>query len=144
MAIDRQTAITVGQEIDLAVEEVLARFGLKRQPHRVQYGSTMTYKVEITRPHVNDKGVDEGSPVAQEWLLLGNYEIRKQFGYDGEPPFTAKDALGAEFYYNGRRFRLDGMNSRARKYPLVATALDDGRQFKFTHHVLAKLEGVGK
>ena len=133
-------ARTVGAEINAAVAEVLARHGLKAGPHRVMYGDTLTYKVEISRPEIDENGFDRGSPHAREWLTLGGYEIRQAFGYDTEPPFTAEQALGCEFTSGGRRFRLTGMNSKARKFPLLGEEIGTGRTYKFQPGVLRTLK----
>lgn len=142
----RFTAVDVrviGQEIDDAIEAVLEKHGLRAAPHRITYGPTLTYKVEISKVDLDENGFDRGSPAAIEWLTLGNYKICSVFnawGTDNPAPFTAEQALGCEFTSQGRRFRLVGMNQKARKYPLLGEEIGTGKRYKFQPGVLRTLK----
>ncbi len=41
------------------------------------------------------------------------------------------DDLGKEFVSNGEKFRITGLNLRAKRYPVLAERVRDGKKYKF-------------
>lgn len=141
MTVDRGTAIAVTNEIDELIAAVFEKHGLRCEPSKTKYGHDYVFTVTATRVLLDENGIDRGTPHASAWLTLGEYEIRKLYGYDKDMPFTPGQALGVVFESRGQRFRFEGMNPRGRTYPLVAAEVVTGKRYKFP---LAALRNIGR
>jgi hypothetical protein len=57
--------------------------------------------------------------------------IAADFGRHAESFGLEASDLGREFMSNGQMFRIDGLNTRATKMPIAASAVKSGRSYKF-------------
>ncbi len=79
-------------------------------------GSLATIKFEMLAP--NASGEIE-SPEAKDFKRYA-----KQYGFEPED-------LGSEFTHRGEKFRITGLKTRRRRFPISAERIKDGRGFKF-------------
>ena len=113
-------AVELTAELKDAMQLVLEKHGLKLANYHTTYGNIYRLKVELSKPNVNDDGFDEGTREARDY--------RDMAGYYRLPV----EALFTEFSSSGRRWRLMGLNPKARKYPVVAVDTRDGKEYKLT------------
>jgi hypothetical protein len=106
-----QTCREVAHDLEVALADFAAERGLtikigggKYDPSRGEFSP----KVTLTMPEKAQ------GRVASDLRLLG---IEAEYG--------------TEFTSNGRRFKITGVNFKARKFPVTADAVDDGRGYKF-------------
>lgn len=105
---NKQEAISTREAIVAALEPVLAERGLQLQPSTIRFdttGFTMPLKVvdvnaEIPAWHLDSVGLPAGT----------------------KP--------GVEFVMGGKRYRFDGVAINRPKYPISATELGNGKQYK--------------
>lgn len=142
--ITRQQAVAISRDIDEALKTVSAKHGITFSSSRSKYGSEYSYTVKGSIPVLDETGFDRGTPEAQAWLALGDWEIKQAFNYPETLPFTPDQALGVEFSYGGKHYTFLGMTPRARKYPLLAKGTD-GKTWKFGVNILRSVnEAIGE
>lgn len=90
----------------LHVDATSARYG----------GTSFTLKFEFA------KVGEDGEALTKE---------RKAWALHAPANGLPEDAVGTEFEANGDTFRITGWNTRAKKYPVQAERVSDGRGFKF-------------
>jgi len=116
----KNEAVALTAELKDAMQLLLEKHGLKLANHHTTYGNVYRLKIEVSKPNVNDDGFDEGTREARDY--------RDMAGYYRLPV----EALFTEFSSSGRRWRLMGLNPKARKYPVVAVDIRDGKEYKLT------------
>lgn len=88
--------------------------------------SSVTFKIEMSE--VAEDGTVE-SPAVMAFRALA--------GVHGLSP----DDLGREFDHNGRRFKVVGLNPKAKRYPVNCEQVGTGKAYKFSattvRHLLA-------
>jgi hypothetical protein len=111
MPIDRQTAQTLGREIEEALREIAERHSLTVE---LRGG---TYDASTFRPRVEFK---TSTADQDEFTRYANH-------YDLDP-----GDFGREFVSQGRTFRISGIAPRSPKRPILCDEVATGRMFKFT------------
>jgi hypothetical protein len=135
MTISKSDVRIIGTEIDAAIDEVLARHGMERKPHRITYSGTgLTYKVECSIVTLSESGVNLSSPEAQGWMVMASMR-----GFADRE--AAQAALGATFTSQGRTFVFLGYKTRSPKRPVVARCQQDGKEYIFPEGVVRMLPG---
>jgi hypothetical protein len=113
--IDRQFLQTVRPELETALADVAARYGVKISLGNCTFSSgAATFKLNIA---TKTESGDVMTPDA-EMFKLSAY----QFGLKPENLF-------AEFTYGGERYKLTGLKPRSR-FPIIAQRLSNGKSFK--------------
>jgi hypothetical protein len=97
---------TFAKEKGMAIKVGSARF----------LDNNITYKMEVSGQN------DQGEIVSKEVEDFGRYCIR----YGLKP-----DDLNKTFVSRGEEFQITGLKPRNHKYPILATRLKDGKQYKF-------------
>ena len=111
-------AVALTAELKDALQLVLEKHGLKVAKLHTTYGEIYRFKLELSKPNVNADGFDEGTQEARNYTDMADFYR------------LPVDALFTEFFAHGRRWRLMGLNPKARKYPVVAVDLNDGKSYK--------------
>lgn len=127
--ISRSKAKAVTADIELAIQTVLEAHGLTQEKVSTKYGSNYEVRVVANFAVLNDKGVNIRSEYAQEFLVFAQYNPL----FDG---VDAKDVLGTRYFFQGQEYIFEGWNSRAPRFPVVATRVHDGAKYKQTDGVL--------
>lgn len=110
------------------LEQQLKGFeGLHVQLGSARFTSTsVTFKVELSE--VGKDGTAETPEVAAFRSMAELHGLNK-------------DDLGREFEHNGRRFKVVGLNTKAKRYPVLCEHQGTGRTYKFgattVRHLLA-------
>lgn len=108
--IDRAKARAIQDELAEAVRPILEAHGLKVAKGRA------SYDVGMFRFTVEAHSTGDNDPKVVDW---GRYA--EGFG-------LPKGALGREMTYGSKRFRIVGLLPSRRRFPVVATRLDDGKE----------------
>ena len=74
------------------------------------------YTVEVS-PVVNGRTISKEAIEFQTYCQLYGLE---------------KSDMGKTFFNNGETFKITGLSSRSRKFPIFAERIKDGKEFKFT------------
>lgn len=107
---DRATARQISEAAEAALRDVAERFGVTVKARGGNFTTTtFTAKFEFAA---------EGA---------GEQDFERDCRMVGMVP----DHFGAEFEVNGSIYKVSGLNLRAKKYPVIATKLSDGRSYKF-------------
>jgi hypothetical protein len=118
---DKQRAIQISAEIEKilqAAQDSLLELGISVKVGRMTYReSTATLKLEIGEVREN------GEATTKEAEAFRVYCYR----YGLEP-----EDRGNEIIERGQRFRLEGINPKAKKFPFIARNLDDGKLYRFS------------
>lgn len=63
----------------------------------------------------------------------GTFETKERRDFKANAGFIGlrADDLDATFEARGKKYKIDGYKPRASKYPIMATRIADGKQFKF-------------
>lgn len=121
----RQGHQTVSAEIQRELKDLGDRLGLKFDVGGGQIGATdLVIKVTASS---NDASIVEDQK-RRELEIYG-----RAYGLKGED-------YGAEFTSQGHRYRLVGVKPSRPKFPISAERIRDGRCYKFTTSVVAKIE----
>lgn len=112
---DRNATKLIAAEADKALQAVAEQFGLNFTPGSFRFDPTGgTLKGTFTFA-LESAGADG---------------FARDLSYLYGTTVTAED-FGAEFTSGGKKFRLDGINLRAPKFPFQATEIATGKKFKF-------------
>lgn len=93
-------------------------------------------KLELGNARYDDSKIKFGFEI----MLAGADPKREAFEMYCEMHGLTPEDFGKVFEANGRRFKLSGYSPRSSKYPFLATALDDGREYKFTESIVRRLQ----
>ena len=108
--VDRATCQRLGAEIEAAIDPILERHGFKRGKTSRAYGEYFQIKVQATP-------VGADTPEASNWKQLASLY--------GLP----EDALGKEISLGGQTMKIVGLNTRARRTPVMLEA-SNGKSYK--------------
>lgn len=108
---DRALANKINDAALQALQAVADEFGVKLDRKGGSYSSTSL----ITKFEFADEGADQAEFDALCHVV-------------GLTP----EHFGKEFVSQGKRFVVTGINLRARKYPVTADCISDGKSYKFT------------
>lgn len=107
----------IGKDVEKALESVATKYGISIKKGSGSYSdNNFTLKIEMATLS------ESGEVQSKEMSNFKSYA--KVLG------MSEKD-LGKEFKVNGKTFVLSGYLPRSRKYPLLATNKQDGKQYKF-------------
>jgi len=113
---DRNATKLLAAETDKALKAVAEQFGLTYVPGSFRYDPTV------------------GNLKGSFTLAIAGAEAAK-FARDLNSLYgttvTAED-FGAEFMSRGQKFRLDGVNLRAPKFPFMGTEIATNKKFRFS------------
>jgi hypothetical protein len=117
--IDKTAAKQLISECKAALQGVVDTHDLELQAKTARYtGTQMTFRF-ILRTKTTD---DDGNQITPEATAFKT----KAWVYGLKPT-----DLGKEFISNGKTFKITGLISRRKKYPIQATCVETGRGFKF-------------
>lgn len=111
-------ADTLRRELDAALAPIAERYGVQLVLGRMtceRDGSGLSVKLTASR-------IVDGVTMTPEANAFK--QLADAYGMD-------PDWLGAEFDWRGERYRVTGLNTRARKMPIVAERVRDGAGYKF-------------
>jgi hypothetical protein len=131
--ISRSLAAQITADIELAVQSVLAAHGLQQEKVNTKYGDVYEFRITANIPTLNEQGVNVASESAQAWVLEARYN---PLCADIDDPAAV---LGTRFSSGGHEWVFDGWNSRARRFPIVATRVADGKKYKIGEGVLSTI-----
>jgi len=116
----RQAVKLISDELDKALEGIREQYGLRElQVESVHFfPDSMTMKIKGTAVPGKDSYVTDYREAEQRFFLQHN-----------ELPETM---MAMEFLWGGRLFKVDRIETRNPKYPILATCLDDGKTYKFS------------
>lgn len=115
---DKAKVDAVHAALMAAVKSIEVAQGVKLQGGRMTYGRDGSFTFKISGGVV---GAD-GKAVTREREAF--IQLAQMYG------FKPTD-LGAKFRSNGRTFAIDGLRTRARTKPVLATCEQDGKQYIF-------------
>lgn len=128
MKITRAVLGMITADIDVAMARVAAEYeGLKITRGSTRYNSleaTLRLKLQV----VNSEGESESE--------------RRDFDTLARSYGLLPEDLGAVFRFNGKQYRLTGINPRARKYPIKGERVSDKKKFKFPKSVTRYIRTV--
>ena len=123
--IGKAEAVLLGNEIMAAVNEIVAKYGLKAKRGSGRYGDG-EYKLNsivVFKP--SESGVN--MIPSKENALMVNWNMKRgQYGMN--------DVNVGDVFQNakGENIKLIGWDSKKRKYPVIYQNLDNGGQYKTT------------
>jgi len=127
---NRQKAGEVATDMEAAIQEVLTKHGLILEKRTGRYGSsigTLSVKFDFSEVTSSDDGTEIPSSFRSK---CARYGLREEH-------------YGAEFVsFSGERYRIAGINSRARKYPISCKRVRDEKGFKFSAQDVQRYLGV--
>lgn len=126
--ITKKDCQTIRDALNTALEAVGKDLGLSLDVGRMSYTST-SVSIKLTAAVIAADGVvmTEEARNVKEWAF-----------HHG----CGEDALGKTFMQRGRTFRITGYKPRSPKWPWLATAVDDGRSYKFQDSAVKRALGV--
>ena len=126
---DREKAKLMRAYLEASMTGFEEHFNIHVNIGNISYNAAGHAKITLHVADVNKDGT-VSSKIAEDFrLFCGRYDL-------------TPDLIGKEFSSRGQPFRLDGLNTRARKYPFVATRLSDGQSFKFPAYTIKTAFGV--
>jgi hypothetical protein len=117
--IGKTAAQTLIAECKAALKGVVDAHDLELQTKTARYTDSQVTIRFILRTKVMD---DDGNRISPEATAFKT----KAWVYGLKPT-----DLGKEFVSNGKTFKITGLISRRKKYPIQATCIETGRGFKF-------------
>ena len=124
---DRRTAARLGEDVIKELAGFAERRGYKITCKGGKYDpNSATLRIELAEV------ADDGMAMTPEARDLSVY-----YASYGLP----KDCYGREFMYNGVAFRVEGLNRRAPKFPVLARNLRTQRIHKFRDTIASKING---
>lgn len=108
--VDRMKARALSAEIDAAIAPVLAKHGMEKGKTHTTYGELYRFKIEATP-------IGAAKPEETDW---------QRFATLFNLP---EDALGKEITLGGQKMKIVGLNTRARKMPVMLEAAG-GKKYK--------------
>lgn len=130
-AVSREAARLITEEINTAVQAILARHGLEAGKSSSGYGDYYQFKITANAVQLNERGVNLQSNEAQAWLVNAF-----QYNFTRE---QAEAALGKTFTSKGKTMKFLGFESRRPKFPVYAEDTATGERFFLTEPVLEKV-----
>jgi hypothetical protein len=118
---DRKTLHLIRPEIEKALSELGAKYGIKLALGRCRFESkNATFNLDL-------------STLSES----GEAETKEANAFKRYAQFCGLDAsdLGKEFYCNGSIYKITGYNVNAKKMPILGTR-SDGKRFKFPVHTV--------
>ena len=112
MTFTRAKVKTIRTEIDKALAAVAAKHGVEFSLGTIRFSDT------DLRGTLKCVSADKDAG-------------RKMFERDAFRVGVKKDAYGKTFTSNGKTFRITGINTRAKKYPICAETVNRGDKYKF-------------
>lgn len=107
---------SVQRALDAALPAIGKRLGLSLSTGRGTYGAEGTLKIVVNQLDSDGNAI---KPEPELWNTMApSYHLRP-----GD--------LNAMFTVNGSVYRIDGLKPSRRKYPINATRVSDGKQYKF-------------
>ena len=127
--IDRPFLAKAREHIDKALAAVGKELGVNIQLGNCRYspGESITFKLEGNALGEDGKAVSRG---ASDFAMLAT-----SFGLKPED-------LGKEFVSRGETFKITGLNLKAKKYPIQAEMLSNGKGYKFPADTVCRLLSV--
>ena len=126
--IDRPFLDKARTHIDKALAAVGKELGVNIKTGNCRYSSsTFTFKLEGIDLGEDGKAVSKG---ASDFVMLAT-----SFGLKPED-------LGKEFVSRGETFKITGLNLKAKKYPIQAEMLSNGKNYKFPADTVCRLLSV--
>lgn len=126
---DKPTCKFIRAEIDAVLKGVAARYGIKLESGRGNFGDThFTLKLELSV--LDESGVDLSAKHEFETLAL----------LVGLEPGD----FGRQFTFNGDKYELSGINIRSTKRPILAKKISTGARFKFGAETIQRALGRSK
>ena len=114
---DRQKCRLIAQEAEIALRAIAAKHGVEIKYNGGNFTPTSaTLKFEFA------ERATDGTVLTEEASNFKRY---------AEIYGLKADDLGREFWLNGKRFTISGLNTRAHKMPVIAKA-SDGKSYKFS------------
>lgn len=110
---DRQRVVKICNKIKQALDEISKSEGVKISMGSISFSQT-NFTTKITGSEVNGPDVDKA-----------NLAISKRYGF-------TQNVVGMKFDTKFGKFVIDGFKPTNRKYPVLATRIEDGKQYKFS------------
>ncbi len=116
-SINKATAKEIGAAVESALASVAEQFGLEVSVRGGTFDAgSFKPKVEFTTANAAE----------EDFVTYASL-----YGLDA-------CHWGAEFTSKGKRFRISGLAHRSRTYPILATEIATGKQYKFTSEGIAR------
>lgn len=122
--VTQEQALAVTAELEAAANAIFGKHGLKCGAVSGSFGYIYSIKIEAYRVTDGGNGVNVTSKNALDWIHAGPL-YATEFGFT-----DAESLLGVEFNYEGKYLKFVGSSSRRSKYPLIATEISTGTDFK--------------
>ena len=121
-SIDRQTAKAISARMGQLVAQLESEFNVKVKMGGGRFSDTSyTGKVEVSI--VSDGGVVESKERTDYKRACIIFDLKKEW-------------LDKEFISNGKRFKVTGLKTSAKKYPVIGTEIVTGKSYKFPAHTI--------
>jgi len=122
--INAQACQLIRQAVDVVIKAEMAKLGLDAKSGRMTYSDgSCTLKVEIVTRNADGSA---NSKQAEDFKAYASM-------YGLEP-----EDLGKEFTHRGVVYKIVGLKTRGRKFPIQVERVHDGKTFKFPDHTVAK------
>lgn len=116
-SLTRQLLKTIQQQVEETLKELAELNGVSIRVDGGRFdhqNATLNIKIAV----VNDEGEAYDPMVEQFKLFAWSYQL-------------SPDDLGKVFTFRGREYKITGLTTRRRKFPITADRVPDGRRFKF-------------
>ena len=133
----RPVCRALNEDVRKALQSVADKHGLKLDEKGASFRA---YECSVGFKFVIDKQNSSGVTMNKEAQDFLRYAALP-FGALSE--FT-EDDLGAVFHSSGDQFKIVGYKSRAKKYPILAERVSDGKRYKFTAAMVQQGLGRGR
>ena len=119
----------ITEDCRAALEEVARKHGMLLEQKRCSYHyHDMPVPFQLTYPVVTEDGEQLGKAAIRFRQLAITYGMKPEW-------------LGATFLSRGKTYKITGLNTRARKYPICADCIENGRSYKFPVRTITDLLG---
>jgi hypothetical protein len=119
---DKNRVIQISDKIKKALSDISESEGIQISIGPISFSQT-SFIAKIT-------GVEVGSDFVDKSNLL----MSKRYGF-------SQNIVGMQFESKFGKFIIDGFKSSNRKYPVLATRVNDGKQYKFEKDSILKYLG---
>ena len=129
--VSKDAARLLTADLRQAIADTLKKHGFDESSVRTTYGDRYEFKLTaMPAAEPGENGVKTNTPEAQTLAKYGRLYLSHPS--DSFQDLDSKKLLGLKIASKGVPYVLTGLNTRAPKYPFIATSLRDGKSYKLT------------